>query len=473
MLKINSLDKSLKFNRNILLKNREKYTGNLFMVINNKKSLCLSYNSGLLQSCLCRTENNKSILKKYEYNNQNNLINVKRNGKDIFTKNITHNIGINYTRDENINGIIRKTYDAANRLTKYIVSSKLIFGFIEYFENMSIDTRYFLNQAKYLGNGRIHLKYPQGDPILNNGIIDKIILRDFKRGSQFIARPNGQNLSCIFKSADGTTKANANYLTDKNGNPLWSRISGANDKWSYEKKVQYDDFGHKVREIINQHDRFFTENIFDKNGNIIQSRQLNSNGDTIQTTKSQYNRDNLLIKKLFYDKNNRLVERTIKTYHPNKSLKTSEITHFDKFGQYKSIYEYDENNLIVKLTEINNNSKTETFYDKNEQEIRFVERNKKNRIKYIREQIYDDLDLIKTLVKNGDGSLKYQIEHFKEIKEDKSKNINVFKTPIGKLIGKEFIICNNETGDVKLVFTNEQGKRIKLETLCELVGDEI
>lgn len=467
MLKVNSLDELFKYDGRYLLKGAKKYSGTFFTKLKSGKKLCLNYEKGLL-----KTASSPFNLKSYEYNSQNDLINVKLNNNDVFVKEIKHNIGLEYTRQETINNVIGRTYDSEGKLLRYAVSPKLIFGFVRRLGDIIIDTRYFLNEAKYLGNGRIQLKHLEGDFILNNGVIDKTIIKNRKSGLVSVISSDGKNYKGVCKN--GQFGAELNYVVDKNGNPIWTRVKDINGKWIYDKKVQYDDFKHKMREIFSESDgKWFTENTFDIKGNVVLSRKLNHSGETIQKTKYKYNRKNLLEKESVYNKNNQLVEQTINKYYPNDSLKFSTVLYFDNLGSYKNIYEYDKDKNLLKFSEIYDDLKYETFYDENEMAIRFVEKDNNNKVKYTKEYINDDVDCVKTIVKDAEYKVKYQIEHLRKIKKDIFKNINIFKTPDDKLIGKEFIIHNNQTEQTTCIYTDSQGKRIKYEALCKLAGDEV
>ena len=473
MLRINSLDKSFKYDGKILLKGARKYTGNFFTTLDSGKKLFLDYEKGLLKSASSGNFNNIR-LRTYEYDKNGRLINVKKDGKDVFVKEIKHNIGLEYTREEKINDVIGKTFDVSGRLIKYVVSPKLIFGFIKYFDNISVDTRYFLNQANYTGAGRIQLRYLQGDPILNNGVVDKTIIRDLKHGGMSVIVQDGHNFKGIYTDAAGQTRAELNYLVDKNGNPIWTRIKGDNNQWSYDKKTMYDNYGNKIREIFSECDgKWFTENTFDNKGNIIQSRRLGASGKNIQTSKYVYNKDNLLIKESVYNQNDKLIEQTINSYYPNKSLKISLITYYDSLGSYKNIYEYDKNNNLIKFSEIYEDVKMETFYDKNDLITKYVEKDSKDNVKFTKDYINDESGCIKTIVKDAKGTEIYHIEHLKQTLKDIFKSINIFKTPGNKLIGKEFIIHNDDIGETKYFYTNQNGKRVNYVTLCKLLGDEV
>jgi len=473
MFKINSFDKSLKYDGKILLKGAKRYSGTFFTKTENGSQLCLSYKNGLLRSA---SKTNGNILNQhiYEYDSGENLINVKNNGKDVFVKEIKHNIGLYYTRQETINGVIGRTFNQAGKLIRYAISPKLLFGFIKYTDDMSIETRYFLNQAEYLGKGRIQLKNLQGDFILNNGVVDKIIIRNSKNGAISVINSDGNNYTGTFKSANGNFSASMNYIVDKKGNPIWVQASDSANKWCYDKKVFYDDFGHKLREISSEcNGKWFIENTFDGYGNVILSRRLNKSGKIIQTTKSTFNEDNLLVKESVYNQKNKLVEKTINKYYPDKSIKSREITYYDSLGMYKNLSEYDENKHLIKFSEIYDDFKTETFYDENDCIIKFVEKDTNNNIKSSKQYINKDGECIKTIVKDGFGNERYHIDHLIKNKGYVLKNINVFLSPDNRLIGKEFIIHNNESGFTKFIYTNQNGKRIKYEVLSGLLGDDV
>ncbi len=473
MFKINSFDKSLKYNGNILLKSAKRYSGTFFTKTESGSQLCLSYKNGLLRSA-SKTKDNILNQHIYEYDSGENLINVKKNGKDVFVKDIKHNIGLDYTRQETINGVIGRTFNQAGKLIRYAISPKLLFGFIKYTDDMSIETRYFLNQAEYLGKGRIQLKNLQGDFILNNGVVDKTIVRNSKNGAISVISTDGNNYTGTFKGANGNFCASMNYIVDKKGHPIWVQASDSANKWSYDKKVFYDDFEHKLREISSEcNGKWFVENTFDGHGNVILSRKLNKSGKVIQTTKSKFNDDNLLVKESVYNQNNKLIEKTINKYYQDKSIKSCEITYYDSLGSYKNLFEYDENNHLFKFTEIYDDFKTETFYDENDCIIKFVEKDASNNIKSSKQHINKDGECIKTIVKDGLGHERYHIEHLRKNKGDVFKNINIFLAPDNKLIGKETIIHNNESGFTKFIYTNQNGKRIKYEVLSDLIGDDV
>ncbi len=473
MFEITSLCKSLKYDGKILLKGAKKYTGNFFVTLDSGKKLCLDYEKGFLKKAFCFVGNDKFI-KAYEYDENERLINVKKDDKDIFVKTIKHKLGLEYTRNENINNIISRTFDSSNRLIKYVVSPKLIFGFIKYFGDISIDTRYFLNEAKYLGNGCIRLKHLQGDPILNNGVIDKTIVRKTRDDGVLVLTADGKCQRGLYKGGNEQFDAELNYFFDEKGNPIWTHITGKNNKWSYDKKTFYDDLGNKKREIFSEcNGNWFTENTFDDKGNVILERRLNASGETIQRTVYKYNDKNLVENESVYDKNNKLAEQTDYEYHPNNSQKSVKTTYFNIFGSCVNLSEYDANSKLIKFTEIYDDSKLETFYDSNDLLIKYVTKDRKGRIKKINEYINDGIDCIKTLAKDPTGHIIYQIEHLKSLKKGMMKNINIFKTPEGELIGKEFIIHNDKTKDVNCIYVNRQGKRVKYKTFCEILGDEV
>jgi uncharacterized protein with ACT and thioredoxin-like domain len=135
--------------------------------------------------------------------------------------------------------------------------------------------------------------------------------------------------------------------------------------------------------------------------------------------------------------------------------------------------EYDKNKHLIKFSEIYDDFKTETFYDENECITKFVEKDEKDNIKLLKQYINKDGECVKTVVKDVFGAERYYIEHLRKNKCDVLKNINVFLSPLNKLIGKEFIIHDNESGITKYIYTNKNGKRIKYETLCNLLGDEV
>lgn len=473
MFKINSFEKSLKYDGKILLRGAKKYSGTFFTKTESGSQLCLSYKNGLLRSA-SKTKDNILSQHIYEYDSGENLINVKKNGKDVFVKDIKHNIGLDYTRQETINGVIGRTFNKAGKLIRYVISPKLLFGFIKYTDDMSIETRYFLNQAEYLGRGRIQLKHIQGDFILNNGVVDKTIIRNSKNGAISVINSDGDNYTGTFKSANGNFCASMNYIVDKKGHPVLVQACDSENKWQYNKKVFYDDFGHKLRETSSEcGGKWFVENTFDGHGNVILSKRLNQSGKVIQTTKSKYNDNNLLVKESVYNQNNKLIEKTINKYYPDKSIKSCEITYYDSFGSYKNLSEYDKNKHLIKFSEIYDDFKTETFYDENDCIIKFVEKDEKDNIKLLKQYINKDGECVKTVVKDVFGAERYYIEHLRKNKSDVLKNINVFLSPLNKLIGKEFIIHDNESGITKYIYTNKNGKRIKYETLCNLLGDEV
>ena len=140
---------------------------------------------------------------------------------------------------------------------------------------------------------------------------------------------------------------------------------------------------------------------------------------------------------------------------------------------YKNLSEYDENKHLIKFSEIYDDFKTETFYDENDCIIKFVEKDTNNNIKSSKQYINKDGECIKTIVKDGWGTERYHIDHLIKNKGNVLKNINVFLSPDNKLIGKEFIIHNNESGFTKFIYTNQNGKRIKYEVLSGLLGDDV
>ena len=474
MFKINSFDKSFKYEGKILLKKAKKYTGTFFTKTGTGKQVCLSYKDGLLTNASKCSENNEIIHSTYQYDHKGNLINVQKNNKDVFVKEIIHNIGIEYTRQENINNVIGKTFDAANRLIKYVVSPKLIFGFVKYADDMSIDTRYFLNQANYLGNGRIQLKHLQGDSILNNGVIDKTIIRNYRKGAISVISPHENGYKNSYRSMTNSFGAEMNYFADKNGRPVWTHIEGKDDNWFFDNKIDYDDFGHKIREIYSEcGGKWFTENQFDVKGNVILSKRLNPAGEIIQTTKFKYNEKNLLVKESVFNQNKGLVEETVNTYHRNKNLKMSTVTYFDNFGAYKNIYEYDKDNNLLKFSELYDDLKTETFYDKNDCVIKFVEKDAKGKTKYTKEFVNNGFDCLKTIIKDSSGKEIYHIEHSKSVKKDVFKNINIFKNPDNKLIGREIITHHNNSGKLKTTYTDKYGNMMSYKQFCNILGFEV
>lgn len=474
MPRINSIDKALKFDGKILKKDGKKYTGNFFIRLGSNKTAGLKYEKGLLKfSSFHNSE--ETEFKTYFYNKQNKLINIKKNNKDVFVKNIKHNIGLSYTRDEVINHKISKTFDSKNRLIKYVVSPKLIFGFIKYLDNLSIETRYFLNQARYTGDGHILLKYNYGDPILNNGIIDKTIIR-MKNGAKTIISGEQNNLKGQYINSQGKRGISIHYLNDDEGNPLWTRVLNSENKPLYDKKVSYDNFKNKKREIFSDYNgSSFTENLFDQKGNIAVSRRLNSEAKEIQRVEYKYNEKNLIVEERTFNRDKKLIERTRKTYYSNNKVRVCETTYYDNLGSYKNIYEYDLKGKLKKLTEIYNNEdlKFETYYDRNENEKLYIEKDLNDNIISIKKYVNKKHDKIKTIVRNGKNKERYHIEHVNSIKDDVMESTNVYKTPSNKLLGKEIIRHNNKTEMTEYIYLNSEGEKTDYETLCKIVGDEI
>ena len=367
MLKINSVDKSFQYAGKILKKDGKKYTGSFFIKLNDKKTVGLRYEKGLLKFA-SMNDGEASQFKTYTYDSKNKLINIQKNGKDIFVKEIKHNIGLKYTRDELVNNIISKTFDSKNRLIKYVISHKLIFGFIEYLDNLSIETRYFLNLARYMGDGHIVLKNNYGDPILNNGVVDKTIVR-MKNGAKTIISGEPNNLKGKYINPQGKNGATIHYLNDDKGLPVRTIVTDNDSKLLYERKINYDDFGNKKREIFSDYKgKNFTENFFDENGNIIISKRLNSKLEEIQRIEYKYNENNLVLEDKTYNRDNKLVEETHKTYYPDNKVNICETVYYDNSGSYKNIYEYSPKEKLKKLTEIYNDAdlKFETYYDRYE-----------------------------------------------------------------------------------------------------------
>lgn len=474
MFKINSIDKAFKFDGKILKKSGKKYTGSFFVKLNKSKTAGLKYEKGLLKlSSMHDAEGTQ--FKTYSYDKRNKLINIKKNNKDIFTKNIKHNIGLAYTRDEIINDIISKTFDSKNRLIKYVISPKLIFGFIKYFKDLSIETRYFLNLARYNGNGQIVLKNNYGDPILNNGIIDKTIIR-MKNGSKTIISGEPDNLKGQYINPQGKNGPTIHFMNDSKGNPVWTRVLNSENKPIFEKKINYDDFGNKKREIFSDYNgKCYTESLFDEKENIIVSKRLNSKAEEIQKIEYVYNEKNLIIEEKTFNRYNKLVESTHNTYYPNGKVKICETTYYDNLGSYKNIYEYSPKGKLKKLTEIYNDSdlKFETYYDRFENEKLYIEKDLKNNIIRIKKYINKKYDKVKTIVKNPKNKEIYHIEHSRKINGDIMENTNIYKTPSNNLLGTETIIHNNETEITEYIYLNSKGEKIDYETMCKIVGDEI
>ena len=474
MLKINSVDKSFQYAGKILKKDGKKYTGSFFIKLNDKKTVGLRYEKGLLKFA-SMNDGEASQFKTYTYDSKNKLINIQKNGKDIFVKEIKHNIGLKYTRDELVNNIISKTFDSKNRLIKYVISHKLIFGFIEYLDNLSIETRYFLNLARYMGDGHIVLKNNYGDPILNNGVVDKTIVR-MKNGAKTIISGEPNNLKGKYINPQGKNGATIHYLNDDKGLPVRTIVTDNDSKLLYERKVNYDDFGNKKREIYSDYKgKNFTENFFDENGNIVISKRLNSKLEEIQRIEYKYNENNLVLEEKTYNRDNKLVEETHKTYYPDNKVSICETVYYDNSGSYKNIYEYSPKEKLKKLTEIYNDAdlKFETYYDRYEREKLYVEKDLNDNVLSIKKYINDKYGRVKTVVKDGKNKERYHIEHYNSMTDEIMENTNVYKTPADDFLGKEIIRHNNETETTEYIYLNSKNEQTDYETLCKIVGDEI
>ena len=468
-MKIDSIT-GLKYANKILKAGRKKFCGSVCKQTASGKSVSLEYKEGLLKLATL-SDHMRTSTKEYIYNNQNQLVNVLKNNKPVFEKIIKHNIGINYTRTEIINNEVARTFDEQNRIIDYRVAPKLIFGSISYNGKNRIDTRYFLNQASYEGNGIIKLRTNDGDPILDNGVLDKKIIKDLDTGIQIVIKGDEKTLNTTLNTGNYTIKNE--IFTDNNGRPLWQRLLDKNGESYFDQKNFYTPEGHKYKEIYSQAGgKWYIENLFDTNGNIIQERKISSSGETIQTTKSKFNEDNKCTEQTTYDKNNNIVDLSRYIYDKKGNLRCEYTKTPEKSGYSETYNIYDTKGNIIKTGENFNGYKVEVLYDKNGFERKYIVKDKKG-ILLIKEYINNEEGKIKTIVKNKNKKIKYIIEHSSHKRGEIMTDINVYKSAKGKVLGTEKLKHNNYTGKSDFEYFDKDNKKISYEKMCKLIQDRI
>ncbi len=454
-----------------IVKNKKKLNNSVSKVTDSGKNVTLDYEKGLLKYASVY-DGVQINTKEYFYNKQNQLIKVLKNGKSIFEKVIKHNIGVNYTRTELINNEVARTFDEQNRIIDYRIAPKLLFGTVHYNGKNRIDTRYFLSEGSYEGNGVIKIKNSNtDDPIATNGIIDKKIIKDLDTGIHIVLDGNEKTFKTTINSKNFST-TNEIYTNNK-GQPLWLRLLDSDGESFFDQKIFYTSDGKKSKELYSQSGgKWFIENLFDERENIIQERKLNPKGETIQTIKSKFNENNKCTEQKTYNKENKLVDENRFIYDKNGILRVEVNETFDKYGSTITYDVYDKKGYLKKTGEIFGPYKVETHYDENGLERKYIKKNK-NRILILKEYVNEGEERIKTVVRNKNKRIKYIIEHSRSKRGETMTNTNVFKTPKGKILGYEKLKHNNETGKSDFTYFDKNNKKISYEELCSIVKDTI
>ena len=473
MLKIDTFTKSMKYDGKILKDGRKKFNGTVVKTLPSGKVTRLEYKKGLLQDSMLY-DNGNVVSKSYKYDDINNLISVIKNGTEVFSKTIRHNIGLDYTCTETINNIISKTYDASKRILSYVISPKLLFGYVKYSGDLRIDTRYFLSHGVYKGNGIIGIKNHGGNSVLNNGDIDKIIVKNLKTNQTTLVNKNAHTYSAAIKDKKSGNSYTAEYTVDKNGKPIWHQIKNKEGETIFDRKTTYAPDGQVQREIFSEcSGKWYTENNYAKNGNVILQRRLSKNGDLLQTIKRQYNDKNLLEKELTYGKNDKLKEEIIYKYDENKKLSSAETIYHSDFNPSRNIETYYPNGQVKTHTEFSAGEISEESYDLSGNLIKTSTKNNYDNQTHVDEYLYDkDNNKIKT-IKKLDEKVLYTIEHSSKNTKTKMQDVSVYRDSSNELLGKEVLTINNKTEEYNAVYTDKNGHKISEEEFSKLIGDDI
>lgn len=504
-MNVSKIAPNLHYCGKILKQGNKYFTGTFFKNLNSGKNLCLNYKNGFLKKAVLSS--GEISTKVYDYDSNNRLINVSKDGNDIFVKVIKNKLGLDFRRSEIINDDICKVYNREDELIYNRILSKSLSSnfFHRYSKELNADIvkedRYFISNLVRGGNGNYYIKVDKGCPVEPVFEWFKTIYKLPKSKHNFIIDKTDNKLSGNLKDKEGNIIAHSSTLLDKNNQPLWEQINGSNGL-SLDFKSFYSEEGVMEREMSVFNSKYYKAAIdktFDERGNIIKERCIDRSEDgnirNIFVFERKFNENNLMIEEKKYKEietgkvllsrvnkeyNSMNLPVKIESYNSKEELISVEYNAYDKRGQlrvsaYKSYdndvesgYDvFDKYGNLRKRALLYEDELLEELYDKNGFNTKLIYKNENGSIKYKYKYSYspETGKVIFTEKSDGNNNILYTVKH----SYSDGKEIREYSDANGCLKGKQFIYTLGD--DYNYIYTDAKGKRCKYEYLANILDD--
>ena len=455
--------KDLQFNGKVLCDGKERVSRIFMMPLNSGKRLFLDYKDGLLRRSGL-TEDGLTGVKKYQYTANDKLINVEKDGYDVFTKDCGYVDSSEIAYYESINrGVIELGYDISGRKITTVVKPKLIKSFFTYIENTINEMRYKITNVEVV-EGNTWRIYPgeKGNFEIESKF-SKRLSRNLHNGNMQITTYDGNNTTTtVEKDKFGDIISTIKTQYNKEEKPIWVIETDKYGNMIFQKYTNYDDAGNKISEkIFNKADGDFIKDItYDKNGKITMTQISDPNGNVYGTVKNTYNDFGNIINTKNIDANGTVTENEDFIYDKHGKLLESHYT--GSGNEPEDIQEgdyYYKNGKIYKEIERFIDSIEESYCNKQGKLEKFNVKDSLGNLINSYTHKYNRAGKLKHTIKTDrNNNIVFTIDHSFKTKDIGEAHTKIYNDPNGNFVIREVIITT-ETG-TKSIYLDNEGKII-------------
>ena len=432
--------KNMQFHGKLLYDGEDRVTQLFMFPLKSKKMIFMDYKDGLLRRAGL-TVDGKTSVKKYQYTADNKLINVQKDGFDIFTKDCGYvdSDAISYYDSIN-NGAIELGYDTSGKKVTAVIKPKLVKSFFTYIGNTINEMRYKITNVEVVEGDSWRIYPGEAGNYEIESKFEKRLSRNLQNGHVTVTTYDKNNITTMIeKDKSGKIVSTVKTRFNKAEKPVWSIETDADGVMTFEKYTSYDAAGNKINDrIYCKADGDFIKDItYDANGNVIQTKICDLEGNVYSTIKNTYDENGKLLNTKNFDKNGKITENEDYVYDKRGNLIESHYqgsgTELDDLQEANYYYKKGK---VVKEIERYVDSVTESYYNKRGKIERYIVKDLVSGKEYVYLHKYGKNGRISLTTKTDDkGNVLFSIDH-----SFKTNNIGVAHTKVYKNPNGEFIV---------------------------------
>lgn len=444
----------------VLYNGKEKVTQIFMFPLKSKKMLFMDYKDGLLRRAGL-TVDGKTSVKKYQYTADNKLINVQKDGYDVFTKDCGYvdSDAISYYDSIN-NGAIELGYDSAGKKIAAVIKPKLIKSIFNYIDNTINEMRYKITNVEVIDGDSWRIYPGESGNYEIESKFSKRLSKNLQNGHVTVTTYDHNNTATVIeKDKAGNIVSTIKTQFNKLEKPIWSVETDANGVMVFEKYTSYDPAGNKINDKIycKSEGDFIKDHTYDIDGNIIQTKITDLEGNVYSTVQNTYNQDGKLLNTKNIGANGNIFEKEEYIYDKKGNLAES---HY--IGSGSELYDLQEGHYyyakekLVKEIEHYIGSVEESYYNKSGKLEKFVVKDLKTKTEYAYLHKYNrNGKLLNTTKVDGNGNVIFTMDHSFKTTGIGEAHTKIYKNPNGEFVIKEVIITT-ENG-TKSIYQDAEG----------------
>lgn len=448
-------------------------TGYFISPLKNGKNLLTEYKNGLLKSASLN-KNGVISKKSYSYTADGKLINVKQNGEDIFVKDCGYVDSDTISYYETINdGKIELGYNSKNQKIAAVIKPKLLRSIFVRIGNTIREMRYKITNAETDGHHFFvyPCKNPKDDLYELETDLFKRIERNKATGSTTITTVEMKNTTkLVEKDKNGNIVSIVRTAFNKKTQPIWIIETDANENRLFERKINYDKNGDKIKEIFydakSQAVPYYQYRTYYKGEYILSSKLFDEDMKLQAVQHNTYNDYDKLVKSEIFNEKGKMLECETFKYDKNQNLLSSHYIGSDNDGLLEGYYRY-KNGKPIYEKERYADCIEETVYNSDSNPIEYTIRDLKGKLIKSFKHTYNNGKLKKTECMDSSGNLYFTISHFIKQSDENKIHTKIFKDSNGKFIVKEKITYTDT--DTKYDYYNKNGKAVPLSDYAQYI----